>query len=98
MSVDVFLGMPFNIASYAVLLMLICKEVGMTPGYLSAKLNDCHIYVNHLDQCNRQLQNIPRKLPTVEFKKWMSIWDWKAGDIEFIDYDPHPKISAPVAI
>jgi thymidylate synthase len=97
-SVDMFLGAPFNMASYGMLLLLICKETGMEPGFLSARLNDCHVYKNHIEQCKTQLSNPPHKLCTVEFKKWTNIWDWEPEDLTFIGYESHDKIPAPVAI
>lgn len=97
-SCDLFLGVPFNIASYAMLLTLLCKEVDMEPGQLSAAFCDCHVYVNHLDQIKEQLSRSCRPLPTVEFEKWDGIFDWKHSDVQWKGYNPHPAIAATVAV
>lgn len=97
-SVDMFLGAPFNIASYAMLLLLICKEVDMEPGFLSATFNDCHIYENHIDQCKEQLSRAPKDLCTVDILNWNDIWSWNYTDVKFNNYTSHDKISAPVAV
>lgn len=93
-----FLGVPFNIASYAMLLTLLCKEAGMKAGQLSCTLMDCHIYANHLDQIHEQLSRTPKELPTVSFKKWDGIYNWTALDTTFEGYDPHPTIKAEVSV
>lgn len=94
-SCDLMLGVPFNIASYAALLMLLAKESGFKPGNLSGMLVDCHIYRNHLDGAHEQLKREPRKLPTLNIKDKngkFSIFDWEASDVELIGYDSHPKL------
>ena len=101
-SVDCFLGMPFDIAHYACLLLLICKQVKMKPGKLIGFFADTHIYVNHLEQVKEQLSRTPYELPTVkilnaEDPNW-TIWDWKYTDFELENYTCHPAIKAPVAV
>lgn len=101
-SVDCFLGMPFDIAHYAMLLLLICKQVHMKPGKLIGFFADTHIYVNHLDQVKEQLSRTPFESPNVEIlnandPKW-TIWDWSYTDFELHDYQCHPAIKAPVAV
>lgn len=97
-SCDLFLGVPFNIASYALLLELLCKESNMKPGNLSGMLCDCHIYENHIEQCKEQISRESRELPTLEFIQWNGIYNWTHKDIKFHNYNPHPPIKAPVAI
>lgn len=101
-SVDCFLGMPFDIAHYAMLLLLICKQVHMKPGKLIGFFADTHIYVNHLDQVKEQLSREPYESPTVKITNaddpnW-TIWDWKYTDFELVNYQCHPSIKAPVAV
>ena len=101
-SVDTFLGMPFDIAHYACLLLLICKQVKMKPGKLIGFFADTHIYVNHLEQVKEQLSREPFESPTVKITnadnpKW-TIWDWKYTDFTLEDYQCHPAIKAPVAV
>lgn len=105
-SVDCFLGMPFDIAHYAMLLLLICKQVNMKPGKLIGFFADTHIYVNHLDQVKEQLSRTPFESPSVkilntersiEEPKW-TIWDWSYTDFELENYQCHPAIKAPVAV
>jgi len=101
-SVDCFLGMPFDIAHYAMLLLLICKQVKMKPGKLIGFFADTHIYTNHLEQVKEQLSREPFESPTVkilnaEDPNW-TIWDWKYTDFELINYQCHPSIKAPVAV
>lgn len=107
-SCDLLLGVPFNIASYATLMMLLCKFSGLKPGVLSGTLADCHIYVNHIDGAKEQLAREPRKLPTCEIKgdpfnldnafHMKDVVDWQYTDIEILNYDPHPKISFEIAV
>ena len=101
-SVDEFLGLPFDIAHYAMLLTLICHQVKMKPRFLAASFGDAHIYVNHLDQVREQLTREPYPLPTVKILNaddpdW-TIWDWKYTDFELENYRCHPAIKAPVAV
>lgn len=97
-SVDVFLGLPYNVASYALLLKLICKETGYEEGILTGFLADVHIYENHIDQINEQLSRNLFDLPTLNILNFKSLYEWKFTDIELIDYKSHSFIKAPIAI
>jgi thymidylate synthase len=98
-SCDMFIGVPFNIASYAMLLQLLCREARMTPGQLSGTLCDCHVYENHLDQVNEQISRKPRDLPRVSTGFGPDgIFGWTHKDVKWIGYDPHPPIKAPIAV
>lgn len=95
-SCDLMLGVPFNIASYASLLMLLAKESGFKPGNLSGMLVDCHIYRNHLDGAKLQLMREPTALPTLNIKDRdgkFSIFDWQHEDVELVNYVSQPKIT-----
>ena len=94
-SVDTFLGLPFNIASYGLLLLLLCEETGLEPGELIGNLGDTHLYSNHLSQAEEQLSREPFELPTVK----LSNVDILNGefDVELVDYKSHPSIKAPLS-
>ena len=101
-SADTLLGVPYDLASYAMLLTLICHQVKMKPRFLAASFGDAHIYVNHIEQVKEQLSREPYKLPTVKILNaddpdW-TIWDWKYTDFELVNYRCHPPIKAPVAV
>lgn len=98
-SADCFLGVPFNIASYALLIHMVAQQVNMVPHEFVWTGGDVHIYSNHMEQVNVQLQRQPKALPKLIIKrKPDSIFEYKFEDFELTGYDPHGKISAPVAI
>jgi thymidylate synthase len=98
-SADVFLGVPFNIASYALLTMMVAQVSGHRPGDFIHTLGDAHLYMNHLEQADRQLEREPRRLPRMIINPDVrSIFDFTYGDFRVEDYDPHPHIKAEVAV
>ena len=98
-SADIFLGVPFNIASYSILTHMIANVTGLSVGDFVHTLGDAHIYKNHFNQAKVQLSRSIKTLPNLKFrKKFDSINDFKYEDFEILDYDPHPNISAPVAV
>ncbi len=99
-SCDMFLGIPYNIASYALLLLLYAKEAGLKPGILKGEFHDAHIYTNHLEQVSQQLQRQPHKLPTVEIpdENWNGMLNWHAnGGFVLRDYVCHEALRGAVA-
>jgi thymidylate synthase len=98
-SCDVFLGLPFNIASYACLTYMICNLTNLQPHTLSFCLGDTHIYKNHIQQCNEMIQRPLRSFPKLVVKRKVeSIDDFKGEDFEIIGYNPHPTIKAEMAV
>jgi thymidylate synthase len=107
-SCDLMLGVPFNIASYALLLLLLCKESNLKPGNLTGLLADCHIYENHIDQAQEQLLRDPHDLPTITIpdnitlddgsQKPYNIFDWTHKNYTLSNYYPHPHIKMEVAV
>ncbi len=96
---DVFLGVPFNIASYALLTMMIARVTDLEPGELVHTFGDVHLYQNHLDQARTQLAREPRPLPTMILaRRPASVFDYRYEDFELVGYEPHPAIKAPVAV
>jgi len=105
-SVDVFLGLPYDIAMYGLLLLMLAKGNGYKPGQLIGQLGDCHLYNNHLDQASIQLSREPKKLPTVELSFGLTVQEGAGNFImiptknmfELKNYNPHERIKAPLAV
>ena len=98
-SADIFLGVPFNIASYALLILIIAKVTGLKPGEFIHTLGDAHLYLNHLDQVDEQLKREPFPLPKVTISRDIkNVLDLEYEDFSLGDYESHPHISAPIAI
>jgi len=98
-SCDIFLGVPFNIASYALLTMMVAQVTGLKPGDFVHTLGDAHLYLNHIDQADEQLARDPRPLPTMWINPGVTeLFGFKFEDFELRDYNPHPHIKAPIAV
>ncbi len=98
-SADIFLGVPFNIASYALLTMMVAQVTGLQPGEFVHTLGDAHLYLNHLEKADTQLARETRPLPTMRLNpERTSLFDFGFDDFELLNYDPHPAIKAPVAV
>ena len=98
-SADIFLGVPFNIASYALLTLMVAQATGLKPGEFIHTLGDAHLYLNHLEQAEQQLARTPYPLPQMKLNPAVtSIFDFKYEDFELVNYQFHPHIKAPIAI
>lgn len=98
-SADSFLGVPFNIASYAMLTMMMARTTGLQPGEFIHTLGDAHIYLNHVEQCKTQLQREPKELPAMVLNpKIKNIFDFKYEDFELRNYNPHPHIKGKISV
>ena len=98
-SADIFLGVPFNIASYALLTMIVAQVTGLAPGEFVHTLGDAHLYLNHLEQANLQLSRAPKALPTLRIDSAVKdIFAFRYEDFAFEGYEPHPHIKAEVAV
>jgi thymidylate synthase len=97
-SADVFLGVPFNIASYALLTHLMAKEADLAAGDLIITLGDAHLYLNHLDQARRQLEREPYPFPTLSLAPGARLFELEESDVALDGYRAHPAIRAPIAV
>ncbi|HQZ45681.1 MAG TPA: thymidylate synthase [Usitatibacteraceae bacterium] len=98
-SADVFLGVPFNIASYALLTLMLAQVTGLKPGEFVHTFGDAHLYLNHLDQAREQLSRQARALPVMRLDAAVTdLFSFRYGDFELVGYDPHPPIRAPIAV
>jgi thymidylate synthase len=98
-SADIFLGVPFNIASYALLTLMVAQVTGLKPGEFIHTLGDAHLYLNHLEQAHTQIVREPHALPTMHLNpEKTSLFDFTFEDFELLNYDPYPAIKAPVAV
>ena len=98
-SADVFLGVPFNIASYALLTLMVAQVTGYAPGEFVHTFGDAHLYLNHLAQARLQLTRTPYPLPTMRLNAAVtSLFDFQYADFELLDYRCHPHIKAPIAV
>ena len=98
-SADVFLGVPFNIASYALLTMMVAQVCDLAPGHFVHSFGDAHLYLNHVAQAETQLARAPRPLPAVQLNPQVrSLFDFRFEDVTLLGYDPHPAIKAQVAV
>jgi thymidylate synthase len=96
-SADMALGVPFNIASYSLLMMMVAKECKLEAGIFTHTIGDAHIYLNHIEGLQKQMQRESRPLPRVEIAD-KPFWDLKFADFTLLNYDPHPFIKFPVAV
>ena len=97
-SADVFLGVPFNIASYALLTQMIAQVTGLSPGEFVLALGDVHLYLNHVEQARAQLARAPRPFPHMKLAPREDLFSFRYEDFTLEGYDPHPAIKAPIAV
>jgi thymidylate synthase len=98
-SADIFLGVPFNIASYALLTLMVAQVTGLKPGEFVHTLGDAHLYLNHLDQADEQLQRAPRPLPVMKLNPAVKdLFAFRYEDFQLLEYEPWPAIKAPIAV
>jgi thymidylate synthase len=97
-SADLFLGVPFNIASYALLTTMVAQQVGLQPGDFIWTGGDCHIYDNHVEQVREQLTRTPYRFPRLQLHRAPSLFEYDLPDLQLLDYRHHPAIKAPVAV
>jgi len=97
-SADVFLGVPFNIASYALLTHMVAQQCELQPGEFIWTGGDCHLYNNHLEQADLQLSRVPLPPPRLALRRAPSLFDYRYEDFEFVNYQYHPAIKAPIAV
>jgi len=97
-SVDFFLGEPFNLASFAILLHLLAKETGYKEGMVTGFLSNCHVYQNHIEVAQTQIQRKPYKLPSIQTDNFTNIFDWKYTDTVLTDYQSHSAIKVAIAV
>jgi len=98
-SADFFLGVPFNIASYSLLTLMVAQACGLKPGDFVHTFGDCHLYLNHLDQAREQLSRAPGALPRMVLNSQVSdLFDFQYDDFSLVGYDPLPAIKAPIAV
>jgi thymidylate synthase len=98
-SADIFLGVPFNIASYSLLLMMMARVTGLRPGEFVHTFGDAHIYLNHIEQVKLQLTRDPRPLPQMKLNPGIKdLFEFRYEDFELINYDPHPHIRGEISV
>ncbi len=97
-SADLFLGVPFNLASYALLTHMVAQQTDLEPGDFVWTGGDCHVYDNHVEQVTTQLARTPYPFPRLELRKAASIFDYAYADVEVVGYEHHPGIAAPIAV
>ena len=97
-SADLFLGVPFNIASYSLLTMMMAQVCDLKPGFFVHTLGDVHLYLNHIEQAKEQLKRKPKSLPTMSIKAEKSLFDYQYENFKLTGYDPHPAIKAEIAV
>ena len=97
-SADLFLGVPFNIASYSLLTMMMAQVCGLKPGFFVHTFGDVHLYLNHIEQAKQQLKREPRTLPVMKIQPASSLFEYQYENFKLVGYDPHPTIKAEIAV